>query len=410
MSELITVESLQKLISENIAQSRLVFDVEAVPVSDLTGRVLAEPIVATLNIPNADISAMDGYALCGPANAGDQFQVIGESIAGKSFEGHVAADQAVRIMTGAHVPADCHTVIIQENVLREGDTITLQSPVETGKNIRYLGEVVKQGNPVFEIGRVLSIGDILMLASLGYAHVKVYRKVKVAVFSTGSELQEVGTDITNDDMIFDSNRQMIMAKLKSMNAVEVIDCGSAHDSLEGITQMLDEARKKADVVITSGGASVGDYDFIKEAVEKIGTIHHYKVAMKPGKPFVFGALGDSWYFGLPGNPVSGFAGFEVFVRHAITELQAKSATPQMLRFPAVLTHDLKKSPGRKEYQRARIEEVSVGQWQVTLLRGQDSHNVLGASQANAFAILPADGAALKAGESIMVQPFKDCFL
>lgn len=409
MSALITVESLQKLIAEKIQHNRISWTTEIIHVSDAVGRVLAEDIIAEVSIPNADISAMDGYALLGPLPVNSTLEIVGESVAGKAFSGQLSTGQAVRIMTGAHVPDVCTTVIIQENTKRENNSLTLLADAKPKANIRYQGEVVNKGEQVLDCGKVLTIADVLLLSSLGRATVCVQRKIKVAVFSTGNELQEPGTQIQVADKIFDSNRYMLMAKLKTMS-VDVIDLGISEDSLEGIMTMLRQAANLADVVITSGGASVGDYDFIYEAVSKIGTIHHYKVAMKPGKPFVFGSLEGSLYFGLPGNPVSGFAGFEVFIRHAIMQMAAQDATPHILQFRACLTHDVQKSIGRKEYQRAHITCNQEGIWQVTILKKQESHNILGASQANAFAILPADGEYLSAGEGILVQPFRDCFI
>lgn len=409
MSALITVEELQALIRETIMARPLSFETISVPVAEAVGCVLAQDIYAPVAIPNADVSAMDGYALLSDLPAQTTLTVIGESVAGQSFQGEVQAGQAVRIMTGAHVPPACTTVIIQEHVLREGDQIVLQQAAKPHANIRYLAEVLAVGDLVLSQSKVLTVADVLLLASLGFAHVSVKRKLRVAVFSTGSELQEPGTPLASSDMIFDSNRHMLMAKLATL-PVEIIDCGHAKDSLEGIIEMLDQAASKADVVITSGGASVGDYDFICEAVSRIGTIHHYKVAMKPGKPFVFGSLGQSWYFGLPGNPVSGFAGFEVFIRQALACIAAGDQALPSLRFQAYLTHDVQKAPGRKEYQRAWIYQDEQAKWHVRILSGQDSHHILGASKANSFAVLPADGASLKAGDLILVQPFKDCFV
>lgn len=406
---LTAVAELQALITAKISHDRQLPAVEQVPVAAAAGRVLAADAVSAINIPSADISAMDGYALPAAAASGSQWQLAGEAVAGKAFSGDVPDNGCVRIMTGAVVPPACRCVVLQENVHAGDSGITLNADVHERANIRYAGEEVAAGDTVLKAGRILRAADVMLLAALGFAQVPVYRKIKVAVLSTGDELHEPGSEINGADQIYDSNRHTLMARLRGM-PVEVIDLGQAKDDLEGVLHTLDEAAHMADVVISSGGVSVGDYDFMREAVIRLGAIHHYKVAIKPGKPFVFGRMFKTWYFGLPGNPVSGFVGFDVFLKAALWQLCGAADTPSPLRFHATLAQPLKKSPGRTDFQRALIRQQADGTWLAEPAGAQDSHRVWGVSRANAYVILPPESGNLPAGASVTVQPFADAFL
>ena len=258
-------------------------------------------------------------------------------------------------------------------------------------------------------GRILRASDVMLMAALGLDKVTVYRKIKVAILSTGNELNEPGTVISCPDQIYDSNRHALMARLQGL-PVEIIDLGRAKDDLEGVMSTLVQAAKMADVVITSGGVSVGDYDFMREAVVRLGAILHYKVALKPGKPFVFGCMFKTWYFGLPGNPVSGFVGFDVFLKSALWLLCGAQNVPQPLQFQATLSEPVKKSSGRMDMQRAIICQQADGSWLAKPAGAQDSHRIWGVSRANAYLILASETGSLSAGATVTVQPFKDAFL
>ncbi len=403
------VHELQTLIRNHIDKNRVLPDKETVAVSAAAGRVLAEDIRSALNIPAADISAMDGYALPQAAEAGSVWKIAGESAAGHPFTGSLPEQGCIRIMTGAVVPAACTTVVLKENVQAEADHITLTQAVAPNSNIRYCGEEVAAGTTVLQAGRILRHADVMLLAALGIGSVPVYRKIKVAVLSTGDELHEPGTTLEAPDQIYDSNRHTLMARLRSL-PVEVLDLGQAADDLEGVLRTLDQAARTADVVITSGGVSVGDYDYMREAVLRLGAIHHYKVAIKPGKPFVFGQMMNTWYFGLPGNPVSGFVGFDLFLKAPLWALCGASEVPSPLSFPAILSEAVKKSPGRTDIQRAILNQQEDGNWLVAPAGEQDSHRVWGVSRANAYLVLPAECTDLPAGSRVMVQPFSEAFL
>ena len=406
---LTSVAELQALIHGKIAQQYRQPESENAALANAVGRVLAQDIASPVNIPPADISAMDGYALPRPAEAGSVWRIAGESVAGQAFKGEIAEDACIRIMTGAVVPQGCNTVTVQENVLLEDGRITLQENVKEGANIRFGGEEVAAGNTVLTAGRILRQADIMLLAALGYAQVPVYRKIKVAILSSGNELLDPGTPTDRTDRIYDSNRHMLASRLNGL-PIEVIDFGQVPDDLEKVLQVLNEVIQVADVLITTGGVSVGDYDFMREAVARIGSIHHYKVALKPGKPFVFGQMLKTWCFGLPGNPVSCFVGFDIFLKSALWQLCGASDIPQPLRFTATLAAAVQKNHSRTDIQRGIIRQGEDGRWLAEPCGKQDSHRILQVSLANAYIVLPAESGSLPAGTKVVVQPFADAFL
>ena len=402
------IAELQSIIQSHIARRPLALASENIALAQAAGRVLAQDIVAPVSIPSSHVSAMDGYALAQATPAHSRLTIVGESAAGSPFTGSLKAGECIRIMTGATVPACCTTVIIQENVARDGDHIVLQQDAPAAANIRYAGEEIQAGQTLFAAGRILRHADIMVLAAQGIARVAVQRKLRVAILSTGNELAEAGSPIAAHQ-IYDSNRPMLCSKLRDC-PTDIVDLGKLPDNLDATVQKLHQAAEQSDVVMTSGGVSVGDYDYLRQAVAQVGTIHHYKVAMKPGKPFVFGQLGSAWYFGLPGNPVSGFVGFDVFIRAALWQIAGATPIPQPLRFQAALTRNVKKAAGRADIQRAIISQNSDGTWQATPTGKQDSHRILGVSRANAYMILPQECGDLAAGEMVTVQPLHEAFL
>lgn len=373
---LTSVSELQSLIHEHITRTPRLPKVEHIPVAQSIGRVLAEDMVSALNIPATDMSAMDGYALPSAAAAGSRWQIAGEAAAGKPFTGSLPEDGCIRIMTGAVVPPDCTCIVLQEHTETDGNTIVVTQDVAVSANIRYGGEEVATGDTVLTAGRILRPADVMLLAALGIGQVPVYRKIKVAVLSTGDELNEPGMPATDNRQVYDSNRHTLMARLAAIK-VEVLDLGQAADDLESVLHTLDEASRLAGVVITSGGVSVGGYDYMREAVDRLGAIHHYRVAIKPGKPFVFGQMLKTWYFGLPGNPVSEYVGFDLFLKAALWQLCGAQDIPQPFRLQAVLSQQVKKSPGRIDIQRAVLTQTADGTWEAAPAGEQDSHRVWG---------------------------------
>ena len=400
-----TLDELQQRIASFLSGNG-VADVEPVALDDALGRVLAVDVQAAVSLPGADVSAMDGYAFRAGSDgvaAGQTLVLVGESVAGRPFAGRLADGECVRIMTGAVVPDTADTVEMQENVVRDGEAVVLQREVRRGRNIRYCGEELSLGECVLRAGNVLSAADILLLASLGMAQVQVKKRLSVAVLSTGDELVEPGQPLQAVGQLYDSNRTMLKALLRTL-PVDVVDLGMLRDDLPLLKAALQQAAHTYDVIMTSGGVSVGDYDFLREAVAELGEIQAYKVKMKPGKPFVFGRIGRAVYFGLPGNPVSGFVGFSQIVRPALWQLAGAAPLPQALCLPALLTAAVRKQPGRRDFQRGLLMQEGA-QWCVMPQGTQDSHRVYGLSRANCLIDLPEESGDLAAGESVTVWPF-----
>lgn len=392
-----TLDELNALITASLtATARM----ETVPLDTACGRVLAKDVVSPLELPVADVSAMDGYAFA--AASGATLTLTGESIAGRPFTGTVGAGECVRIMTGAVMPDGADTVEMQEHIERDGSRITLQRPARQGANIRYRGEELRIGETVLHAGNVLTAPDVLLLASLGQAQVAVYERLTVALFSTGDELAAPGEALREAGQHYDSNRYLLKALLQSL-PVDIHDLGIIRDDETAITAALQQAAT-ADAIITSGGVSVGDYDYLKAAVGRLGTVASHKVKIKPGKPFVYGHIGRAAYFGLPGNPVSGFVGFSRIIRPALWQLAGANPVPPPLALTATLTAPVRKSAGRRDFQRGLLSAGADG-WQVQPQGRQDSHRVYGLARANCLIDLPEAGADQPAGARVTVLPF-----
>lgn len=374
---------------------------ETVALHQAQGRVLDADVISPLNMPVVDVSAMDGYAFHHDGTT--RLVLIGESVAGKPFAGKVGAGECVRIMTGAVVPEGADSVEMQENVVRDGEHIVLSQKVKSGSHIRRAGEEVREGETVLRAGQVLTAADILLLAALGQAHVKVRARFAVGVFSTGDELVSPGGALSERGQIYDSNRALLIALLQEM-PVEIIDGGIVRDDLAAIKDTLAEMGGRCDVILTSGGVSVGDYDFLKDAVQALGEIKSYKVKMKPGKPFVFGRVGKAVYFGLPGNPVSGFVGFSRIVRPALWQMAGADPAPEAFSLVVPLAQGVRKSAGRRDFQRGHLQRTESG-WQVVPQGAQDSHRIYGLARANCLIDLPAASGDLVAGDQVTVWPF-----
>lgn len=369
------------------------------------GRVLAEDILSPVDVPNYANSAMDGYALNSNASALDsatKLQVIGTALAGHPYTGHVAAGQCVRIMTGAKLPDGADTVVMQEQTQREGEAIYLNGKLCQGEHVRHPGEDIRQGQTVLPQGRLLTPADLGLLASLGVAEVKVRRRLRVAFFSTGDELRSLGEPL-EEGQIYDSNRYTLHGMLQRLG-IEIIDMGVIQDRREDITKAFNQGAAMADVLITSGGVSVGDADYVKETLASLGQVNFWKIAMKPGKPLAFGQLGNTAFFGLPGNPVSSMATFYQLVQPALQIMQGQTVSPA-LRLQVPCTTALKKTLGRVDYQRGILEHGTDGQLSVRSTGPQGSHILSSMSLANCFIILPAASNNIEAGSIVEVQPF-----
>lgn len=391
--------------------------------SESLGFYLSEDLLAQANLPREDLSAMDGYALCladGAFQADEQtvYTICGESKAGQPYTGEpLAANECLRVMTGAVMPNWADTVIIQENTQEiTNNKIVLLNNVAVGKNIRRLGEEICQGQKLFARYQPITPSVVSVLASQGLKTINTFRKLKIGFFATGDELKAAGDNLATGD-IYESNLHAITALLEGL-PVEAINLGVIKDSFDDIEHYLKQAAQYCDVVMSSGGVSVGDYDFIKGCVESMGTIEQYKVALKPGKPLCFGFLGDkaqkrTLFFGLPGNPVSSFVTLTEFFMPAIRFLLGARASPQKLHLTATLDNTIQKGSGRMEFQRGILRSKFSPKgdivWHVSTFSQQESHRVYGLSQANCTVILAEDASDLQAGERVTVAPFPWCF-
>jgi len=368
-------------------------------------RALAESVYSPINVPPHTNSAVDGYAVRGediPAEGIRELRIIGNALAGKPFPGTVQPGEAVRIMTGAVVPEGTDTALFQERVQCEGDILRITPDTKAGQNTRMAGEDLRMGDLVLAAGRHLNPADLGLLASIGVVEVRVRRRIRVAFFSTGDELRSLGEPLDKGD-IYDSNRYTLYGMLTHLGA-EVIDMGVVRDDPEALQRMLGEASRIADAVITSGGVSVGEADYIKDTLNRLGRVDFWKIAMKPGRPLAFGKVGDALFFGLPGNPVAVMVTFYQFVRPALLRMQGQEVPPMLL-LKARVGGRLKKRPGRMEFQRGVLEQDETGEWVVHGTGDQGSGILSTMSRANCFIILADESDGVAAGELVDVQPF-----
>ena len=398
--------SCETALARILAQVSPVSGYERLNLRAALGRVLAEPLHSPFDVPAHTNSAMDGYALSVaslPASGTARVRVIGSAFAGRPFSGLTGAGEAVRIMTGAAMPAGTDTVVMQEHVAVEADSVLLDGQHKRGQNVRVAGEDLKLGQLVLDAGRCLVAPDLGLIASLGVGEVSVRRRVRVAYFSTGDELRSIGESLGPGE-IFDSNRYTLYAMLKR-SEVEIIDMGVIRDRRNAVEAALRQASELADVVITSGGVSVGEADYIKEVLTSIGEVRFWKVAMKPGRPLAFGALGQARFFGLPGNPVSVMVTFYQFVQPALFKMSGAGPKPPLL-LKARTTEVLKKRPGRMEFQRGIMSRDANGELRVTPTGDQGSGILNSMASADCFIILGVETGRVEAETLVDVQAFQ----
>ncbi len=379
---------------------------QQIPLRDALNRTLYRDIISPLNVPSYDNSAMDGYALHSrdlPIDSPVDLSIIGTSWAGKPFDGRLQAGQCVRIMTGAQMPSGADTVIMQERVTRQDKHIQLEGEHQAQQNVRYAGEEITQGDTVLKAGHYLQPADIGLLATLGVAEIPVFRRLRVAFFSTGDELRSLGEPL-EAGQIYDSNRYSLHALLTQLN-VDILDLGIIRDTPEAIRQAFQTASQQADVLLTSGGVSVGDADYVKQTLEELGQVDFWKVAMKPGHPLAFGTLGKAQFFGLPGNPVSAMVTFYQFVHPALQRMMGRTPSAP-LRLQAVTTDTLKKRPGRVEFQRG-IAFNQNGTLSVRSTGSQGSHRLTSMNQANCFIVLGQDSSGAQTGDTVEIELLPD---
>lgn len=373
------------------------------PIGQACGAVLSQDIVSTLSIPSADNSAMDGYAVrTSDAIEGAELSIVAKVFAGHPHDGVIQAGQCARIMTGGQVPAGCDAVIMQENTLATDTNVIIQKAVKVGENIRRAGEDIESGQVILKQGKRLSPADIGLLASLGFAGVEVYAPIKVALISTGDELKAPG-EALQPGQFYESNGYTVSAVLQRFG-VELINLGIVEDDLDALKAAFLTADEQADVVITSGGVSVGEADYTKTVLEELGKIDFWKLAIKPGKPFAFGYLPNSYFIGLPGNPVSALVTLHQLAIPMLRKISGQSLQ-KPLRLQAVTTTALRKRPGRMDFQRGVYEVSTEGQLHVTATGAQGSGILTSMSAANCYIVLPQEGGSVEAGNTVEIEPF-----
>jgi len=393
----------------------LALNTESVHIRLAKNKIVASDIVSPVDVPNFDNSAMDGFAFYLESNQqsinNTPFEIVGQSLAGHPYNGEeIKTSQCIKIMTGAKLPKGANTVCMQENTTCENNNLQLLAPCRVLQNIRKKGEDIQKGQILFKKGHRLKSCDLSVLASIGLSHVDVFLPITVALFSTGDELLNVDThniDDLKDGKIFESNSFVLQSMLESFGA-NVINFGHIDDNENEIEQAFIKASEQADVIITTGGVSVGQADLTRKVLENIADMHFWKLAIKPGKPFTFGTLNQShqptWLFALPGNPVSATVTLHQLVLPTLKYAQHEIgdfATHQ-----AVTTTYIRKRPGRKDYQRG-VAYSKQGKLKVDVIQGQGSGLMYGLSQANCFVVLDKMQGDVEVGQTVNIQWFDE---
>jgi molybdopterin molybdotransferase len=400
-SLLTVVQALEKIKTavDPIAATETVFLKQAV------GRVLSSSIYSPINIPSDRNAAMDGYAFASADIVSEQaftLNLVGTSWAGQPFEGDLQTGQCIRVFTGAVVPSCVDSVLMQEQVRVDGQIVHFPANLQVRQNVRAVGEDIKQGELLCAHPKKLTVYDLGLLAAAGIYQVSVKRKIRIAFFSTGDELTRIGRPL-EPGKIYDSNRYLL-SELLNDTSFSVTDCGVIADDKQLLQDVLIKASKSHDVLLTTGGASVGEADFIHDILANCGQVKFWKLAIKPGKPLAFGKIGDCHFFGLPGNPASLVVTFQQLVAPALRQISGASPC-QALRVTATCTSKLKKIPGRLEFQRGILTQDDNGDFFVASSGSQGSHFLGSMSKANCFIILPAECYGIKVGDKAIVEPF-----
>jgi len=376
---------------------------EIVPVPQALGRVLADDLRAPFDVPPTDNSAVDGYAVTSadvPADGTRELVVVADLPAGAVFEGAMLPGQTVRIMTGAPMPHGADTVYPQEVVERLDGRVRVR-PIAKGANVRLRGEDIQAGTIVVERGTALRPQEVGLVASLGLCQVAVHQRPRVALLSTGDEVVEPGTP-RRPGQIYDANRFTLRGAIEQGGGA-VLDLGIVPDVRDELRARLREAAAAADVVVTSGGVSVGVYDLVKEVLGEVGAIEFWQVAMQPGRPLAFGTIGAAHFFGLPGNPVASMLAFMLFVRPALYKLAGRRRLFHET-YEARAVEPMPKKRGRREFKRG-ILQVREGRWEVRTTGPQGSGILSSMVAGNCLVILDEARGDVAPGETVLVEPF-----
>lgn len=388
--------SVTAAIGQLIASAKTTDAIESLPVTQSHGRVLAEDIIATTNVPPADNSAMDGYAFCYADALKNNFQLplsqrIPAGVAPKALNPETVA----RIFTGAEIPSGADTVAMQENCTEQDGAVTIGGSVTAAANIRLKGQDIQSGETILRAGTKLRAQEMGLLSSIGVKTLRVFKPLKIAIFSTGDELVEPGEDLQSGQ-IYNSNRATLTGLIESLG-MSPIDLGTVPDSLEATQSVLKKAAAQGDIIISAGGVSVGDEDYVKSAVAKLGSIDFWRVAIKPGKPLAFGQIDNTPFIGLPGNPASVFVTFMILARPFLLASQGLSrALPQPLK--AIAQFD---KPGEKRevYLRAKLTESGVQ------IYPNQSSGVLSSACWGELFVVQQSGQSIEIGDLVDVLPY-----
>ncbi len=384
-------------------------ETDVVDTVNAANRVLAEAVVSPIDVPSATNSAMDGYAIHSadiPATGEVHLSVVGEAFAGRAYPSKMQSGEAVRVFTGAVLPEGADTVVIQEHVELHGAQVGIDHTAQAGRNVRHAGEDITCGGTVLNAGRRLSAADIGLIASLGIRSVSVTRTLKVAFFSTGDEVQALDESISEtlpQGMVYDSNRHTLRCLLQALG-VEAIDLGIVRDTFDDTLQALKAASEQADVIVTSGGISAGEADYVTKAFHELGDVSFWKLAMRPGRPLASGKIGNATFFGLPGNPVAVMVTFLAFVQPALKQRMGMQNV-EPIAIPAVSAENIKKSVGRTEYQRGVFSMSEEGELTVALTGKQGAGRLSSMSVANCLIVLDDLVNGVKAGDTVKIWPF-----
>ena len=395
--------SLEEALAKALDAAYAIDDVEQVSIFEANNRILAHDLVATLDVPPWDNSAMDGYAVnVEDLSGSNELEVQGIITAGMEADTPLQKGKAFKIMTGAPIPNNANAVVMVENTSECNGNVEIDKRPIAHENIRKKANDIGCGDTLVHKGTRLRAEHLMLLSSQGKSKIDVFRKLRVGVVATGSELAAPG-ESRAATQIFESNRVGIASILQNEN-VELIDFGIVEDNEVSLRELFIEASKRVDVMVSSGGVSVGDADYVKDIIAELGSIDFWKVAVKPGKPFALGKINNTLFCGLPGNPVSSFVTAKLLVVPVIKKMQGEAKPHEPLFINATITTPLKRRAGRRDFQRATMAKNAQGEWEVTPFKSQSSGVMTSITSANCLMIVPEEVSELKEGDTVQVMP------